>query len=80
MRDNFEAFMDNYFDEFKIKMKNRMRNPKLVVDKYYDEICFIMDTDFVYAQVVIPRVVWLRPMPYEVNVDDILTTMTGLLA
>ena len=36
--DNFEVVMDNYFDEFKRKMKNGLRIPKLVVDKYYDNL------------------------------------------
>ena len=35
--------MDNYFEEFKIKMRNRMKIPKFVVDDYYDEMCFVVD-------------------------------------
>ena len=50
--DNFEVVMENYFEEFKIEMKNMMRIAKSVVDRYYDEICFIMETNFEYAHVL----------------------------
>ena len=56
-----------------------MRIPKSVVDRYYDEICFIVDTNFVYAWEVLPRLAWPRLMPYEVNVDDVTTIVTTLL-
>lgn len=46
-----------------------MRIPKSIVDRYFDEICFMVYTYFVYAWVVLPIIAWLRPMPYEVNVD-----------
>ena len=72
--------MDNYFEEFKEKMRNRMRIPNFFVDKYYDEVCFTIDTSFIYAQVVFPRIAWLRPMPYEVNVDEIIVVVIALLA
>ena len=49
LEENFEIVMDNYYEYFKAKMKNRMRIPKFVVDKDYDEICFKLDIDFVYV-------------------------------
>lgn len=72
--------MDKYFDKLKNKMKNRMRIPKLVIDHYFDDICFMVDTDFTYAHTVLPRVSWLRPMQYEVNIDKVKATVTALLS
>ena len=54
--ESFEAITGNYFEEFKNKMRNQMRIPKFVVDKYFDDICSMVDTYFVYAQDVLPRV------------------------
>ena len=47
--ENFEVIMDNYFEEFKNKMRNHMRIPKSIVDKYFDDICFMVVMDFVYS-------------------------------
>ena len=77
--ENFEAIIDNYFEEFKIKKRNKLGIPKSVINKYYDEICLVVDIDFVHAQVVIPRIEFLRSMHYEVNVDKFLATMIALL-
>lgn len=38
-----------------------------------------MDIDYTYIQVVIPRVRWLRPLGYELDVDQASTTITTLL-
>ena len=77
---NFETILDGYFEEFKGKMKNMKRIPKLVVNHYYDDICFIVDIDYTYAQVVLPRVAWLRLMKYEVNREEIYAAIKTLLA
>lgn len=63
--------MDKYFDDFKKKMKNKMRIPKSVVHHYFDDICFMVDTNFTYAEEILPRVARLRPMKYKVNVDEV---------
>lgn len=39
----------------------------------------MVDTYFVYVQVVLPRVSWPRPMPYEVNTNDVIAAITTLL-
>ena len=49
--------MDNYFDTFKDKMNNRFRIPKKLADDYKDNICFMVDSDKMYMQVVRPRIV-----------------------
>lgn len=79
MGENFEAILDNYFNDFKYKMKNSMEIPKSVVDHYFDDRFFMVDTNYIYAQAVLPRVAWLRPMEYEVNVDKFTLAIIELL-
>ena len=80
MGENFEIVMTIYFEDFKKSMKQRMRIPVSLVEKYYNYIFFLVDIDYTYIQVVIPRVRWLRPLGYEINVDEASTTITTLLA
>ena len=78
--ENFEEIMGNYFEEFKEKMRSRMIIPKYIIKKYYDKVYFIVDTNFVYAQEISLRISCLRPMPYEVNVDETTIEVTTVLA
>ena len=50
-----------------------------LVGKHYNDIFFLVDIDYTYIQVVIPRVRWLRPLGYETNVDEALATITTFL-
>ena len=80
MGENFETIMEGYFEDLKKKkMKNKFKISKSVVDKYYDHICFLVDADYTYGEVVIPRVAWPRPLYYEVNIDEVLVTITTLI-
>ena len=38
MGENYSSIVDNYFDAFKSKMKNRFRIPKKLVEDYKDDI------------------------------------------
>ena len=40
----------------------------------------MVDTDFIYAHVVLPRATWLRMIQYKVNVDEINMVVTILLS
>ena len=60
-------------------MRKIIRIPKSVMENYYDEVYFIVDTYFIYAQAFLLRVGWSRPMPYKVNVDEVNTIVTILL-
>ena len=40
-----------------------------LVEKHVNDIFFLVDIDYTYVQVVIPRVRWLRPLGYELDVD-----------
>ena len=80
MGDNYEKVMDNYFEEFKEKMNNRFHIPPKLVKNYKDEICFMVDCDKVYIQVVIPRMAWVKPLPYEINIDEAKDITEALLS
>ena len=40
---------------------------------------FLVDIDYTYVQASTPRVRWLRPLGYEINMDEASTTITTLL-
>ena len=80
MGDNFEALMTSYFEDFKKAMKQRLRIPASLVEKHVNDVCFLVDIDYTYIQAVIPRVRWLRPLGYEVNIDETSAAITALLA
>ena len=78
--ENFESIMTSYFEDFKQSMKKRLRIPVSLVEKLYDDIFFLVDADYTFLQVSIPRVRWLRPLGYEINVDEASATIIALLA
>ena len=79
MGEKFDSIMDNYFDAFKEKMNNRFRKPKKLVDDYQDDVCFMLGCDNVYIQVVRPRIVWVKPLHYEVNIDETKDIIEALI-
>lgn len=56
-----------------------MRIPVSLVEKDYDDVFFLVDINYTYMQVVLPKVRWLKPFPYEINIDEASTTITPLL-
>ena len=62
--------MENYFEVFKENMNNRFQIPQKLVEDYKDDVYFMVDSDTVYIQAVRPRMVWVKPLPYEVNIDE----------
>ena len=77
---NFESVLTSYFEDIKKSMKERLRILVSLVDKHFNDVFFLVDTDFTYVQAVVPRVRWLRPLGYEINVDEVSTVITTLLA
>ena len=71
--------MDAYFESFKEKMQNRFRIPQQLVDEYEEEICFLVDCNKVYIQVVRPRIAWVKPLAYEVNIDETRDIIEALI-
>ena len=41
---------------------------------------FFVDIDYTYFQEVVPRIRWLRPLGYEINIDEASIEITTLLA
>ena len=39
----------------------------------------MVDSDRVYIQVVRPRIVWVKPLPYEVNIDETKEIIEALI-
>lgn len=52
-------------------MKQRFRVPPLVVRKYKDDICFMVDTNFTYVEEVEPRMLYVETLGYEATEDEI---------
>ena len=71
--------MDSYSDAFKEKMNKRLRIIKNLVDDYKDDIYFMVDSDKVYIQVARPRIVWVKPLDYEVNIDETKDIIEALI-
>ena len=42
-------------------------------------IFFMVDCDKVYIQAIRPRIVWVKPLGYEVNIDDTKDIFEALL-
>ena len=40
----------------------------------------MVDIDYIYIQATVLRVGWLRTLGYEINIDEVLATITALLA
>lgn len=66
----FVSIIDNYFDVFKEKINNRFKIPKKLVEDYKDDVCFMVDNDKAYIQAVKSKIVWVKPPPFKVNVDE----------
>ena len=60
-------------------MNNRFRIPEKLVSDYHDDVCFMVDCDNVYIQVVKPRIVWVKPLGYEVNIDETKDVIEALI-
>ena len=71
--------MTSYFEDFKNSMKQRLRIPISLVEQHIIDIYFLVDIDFTYIQAAIPRVRWLRPLGYEINIDGASAIITPLL-
>ena len=60
-------------------MNNRFWIPPKLVEDYKDDIFFMVDCDRVYIQVVLPRVAWVKPLPYEINIDEARDIIEALI-
>jgi len=51
-------------------MNNRYWIPKKLVEYYKDDKYFMVDSDKVYIQEVMPRIACVKPLGYKVNIDE----------
>lgn len=70
-RENQTTTLWSLFKTFQGRMKNKIRIPKEVVEKYVDTICFMVDKDQYYTEAVEPRTVWIMSMGYGVPVQTL---------
>ena len=59
-------------------MKQRFRIAPAIVDRFKNDICFMVDTDLTYIDVVEPWETFLEPLGYELS-DDIAISYIDLL-
>lgn len=60
-------------------MKKRVRIPKSLVEKYIDDICFIVETKKTYIEAIKPRVMYVELLGYEVRQKLIDGYVKGIL-
>ncbi|GLJ54638.1 hypothetical protein SUGI_1173840 [Cryptomeria japonica] len=78
MGENKEKNIHDFFQALKTKMKQRIRLSQKIVDKYKDDICFVIKKDEIWMEVVIPRTIWVTEMGYETD-DHIVETYAKAL-
>lgn len=72
---NFKSVMPTFFNEFKERMYKRYKIPPQLVEKYKDDVFFLVDTDTTLVQAIQPRVSWIEPMEYEINIDQAIESI-----
>ena len=60
-------------------MNNRFRIPKKLVEDYQDDLCFMVNSDKLYIHAVKPRISWVKPLRYEVNIDETKDIIEALI-
>ena len=70
-REELETIRDNDIDKvmkaFQVEMKQCYIIPPTLVEKYKEEICFMVEIDFTCMEAVIPRIKFIEPMGYEMS-------------
>lgn len=60
-------------------MHERERIPKKMIEKYKDEIIFMVSIDECIIKVVEPRIVWILAMGYEIIEQEIISLVNFML-
>lgn len=66
-RDNQNVALWAFFKTFQDKMKQRIRIPKEIANKYEGIICFMVDKDECLMEVVEPQMIWILLTGYKVE-------------
>ena len=56
---------------FQLEMKKRYRIPPSLVEKYKQDICFMVETDHTCMEAIVPRINFIEPMGYEMSMKII---------
>ena len=64
-----ENNIDRMIKLFQVEMKQRYRIPPVLIEKYKDEPCFMVEIDFTCMEVVVPQVKFIEPMCYEMGIE-----------
>ena len=77
-----EAIRDNDIDKmmkgFQEKMKRRFRILPTLVEKYKEDICFMVETNCTCMEVVVLRVKFIEPMGYEMS-EELIEGYTQII-
>lgn len=71
--------MNEYFVNFKLRMKQRFMIPPTLVEKYHEKVHFLVDINNMLVKVVLTRVARLEPIDYKVNIDQDTKEIEALL-
>ena len=70
-RSKSEIVKDNDIDRmmksFQAKMKQRYRIPPVLIEKYKNELCFMVEMDKIYMEDAEPNVKFIEPMGYKMS-------------
>lgn len=78
MDENKEKNINEYFQALKARMNARVRLSQEIVNKYKDDICFVIKKDEIWMEAVIQRTIWVTKMGYEIG-DHIIETYAKAL-
>ena len=59
--------IDRMIKAFQTKMKKRYRIPPSLVEKYKQDICFMVETDYTCMEAMVPRMKFIEPMGCEMS-------------
>lgn len=79
MGENKEKNINEHFQALKARMNTRVRLSQEIVNKYKDDICFVIKKDEIWMEAVIPRTIWVTEMGYETDDHIIETYVKALL-
>ena len=72
-RGKLETVRDNDIDRmmkgFHVEMKKRYRIPPSLVEKYKEDIFFMVEIEFTCMKAIIPRMKFIGPMGYEMSTE-----------
>ena len=61
--------IDRMMKSFQAEMKQRYRIPPMLIDKYKEELCFMVEKNFICMEVVVPQVKVFESMGYKMSVE-----------